>query len=193
MVLSWPRSELRSQAGKGVTGPDPGGHPDRVSGSSGTRVRMIAISPANPEDAAAILEVQKRAFEAEARSHGDWDIPPLAETLETLVSQINSARVLKATDGPRVVGSIRGLLDGEVCTVQRLSVDLDYRGQGLGSALLNAIERCHAEASCFELITVSEANLRFYIRHGYEAIARTPYTERITLIRMRKRTAATGA
>ena len=153
---------------------------------------MTTILRAEPEDADAMLAIQKRSFEAEARAVQDWDIPPMTETLESVLEHIESACVLKAVDEGRVVGSIRGNFRGTVCSIHRLSVDQAYRGNGLGSALLRAIEQAHPEASGFELTTnaAMEANVRFYLRHGYRVEAHVRYAETIMLVQMAKPAAA---
>lgn len=155
---------------------------------------MTTIVRAGPEDADAILGIQKRSFEAEAQLVRNWDIPPMAESLESVLEHIASACVLKAVDGSRVVGSIRGVLQGAVCSIHRLSVDQAYRGKGLGSGLLRAIEQAHPEAASFELTTNAavEENVHFYIRHGYQVTARVRHTDTITLVQMSKPSVAGG-
>jgi GNAT superfamily N-acetyltransferase len=150
---------------------------------------MATILPAHPDDAVEILAIQRRAFAVEAGRSEEWQIPPLTETLESVIEHINSATVLKVTDGRRLVGSIRGVLAGSVCTVRALSVDPDFQGNGLGSVLLDAIERAHPQASSFELFTnsIMEENVRFYVRHGYQVIGGTPHSDKITLVHMGKR------
>ena len=148
---------------------------------------MTTIARARPEDAEDILAIQKRAFEAEARLAQTWDIPPMTETLAGVLEHIGAGCVLKAVEGGHVVGSIRGVLQGTVCGIHRLSVDETCRGKGLGSALLKAVEQAHPGAS-FALTTnaAMEDNVRFYIRHGYRVEARVRYAETITLVRMSK-------
>jgi len=149
---------------------------------------MTTILRAELKDAEAVLAIQKQAFEAEARLIQNWDIPPMAETLESVLEQIRDAHVLKAVDGHRIAGSIRGILNGTVCGIHRLSVDQDFRGKGIGSALLLAIEQAHPDASAFELVTngAMEENVRFYIWHGYHVQARVRHSESITLVHMAK-------
>lgn len=156
---------------------------------------MITILRAEPDDAEQILDIQKRAFAAEARAAQAWDIPPMAETLASVREDIRSACVLKAVDGGRIAGSIRGVLAGTVCGIHRLSVDQAYRGQGLGSALLAAVEQAHPQASGFELTTnaAMEENVRFYLRHGYRVEARMRHSKTITLVRMSKPPVAPAA
>jgi len=137
-----------------------------------------------------ILAIQKRAFEEEARLCGDWEIPPLTESLEDIAGHIASATVLVASNGIHIVGSVRGLVSDEVCTIRGLSVEPGCQGRGVGSALLSAIERAHPHVARFDLLTnrVMESNVRFYQRHGYRITELRPYSDRITLAHMSKAT-----
>ena len=45
---------------------------------------MIIINCANPNDAEAILDLQKRAYASEAEIYNDYNIPPLTQTLMKL-------------------------------------------------------------------------------------------------------------
>lgn len=45
---------------------------------------MPIITAASPADAAAILALQKLAYQSEARLYNDFSIPPLLQTLEEL-------------------------------------------------------------------------------------------------------------
>lgn len=156
---------------------------------------MTTILRAEPKDADAVLAVQKQAFEVEALRVQNWDIPPMAEVLESVLEQIKEGFVLKAVVGDRLVGSIRGIPNGAVCGIHRLSVDQQFRGKGLGSALLLAIEQAHPDVSGFELVTngAMEENVRFYVRHGYQVQERVRHSESITLVHMAKRSSGLAA
>ena len=49
-----------------------------------------AIVDAVPDDAEAILALQKLAYASEARRYDDWTIPPLVETLDSVRQQSRS-------------------------------------------------------------------------------------------------------
>lgn len=153
---------------------------------------MVTILRATTDDAAVILAIQKRAFAEEARRCGDWEIPPLTESLEAVAGHIDTATVLTARIGTQVVGSVRGLVADNVCTIRGLSVERGFEGRGIGSALLGAIEQAHPKATRFDLLTnhASTSNVRFYQRHGYRIIDLQQYSDQITLAHMGK---ATGA
>jgi GNAT superfamily N-acetyltransferase len=146
------------------------------------------IVPARLEDAPAMLALQVLAFEPEARACGSREIPPLQETVAGIEAHIREATVLKAMDGHRLVGAIRGVASGDTCLVRVLVVAQDQRGQGLGARLLAAIEAAHPQAARFELTTnmVMAGNVRFYLRHGYEVVEQIQHAPTIRLAFMRK-------
>ena len=139
-------------------------------------------------DAAPILALQRRAYEAEARLYDDWTIPPLTQSLASLLAEIESTTVLKACVGEAIVGSVRARLAEQTCLIGRLFVAPQRQGQGIGSALLAAIEAQFASAAVFELFTGSrsESNIRLYRRHGYAIAATKRLSDQVSIVVMRK-------
>jgi len=149
---------------------------------------MLTISTASGADAEAILVLQKLAYQSEAELYGDWSIPPLTQELSSLRGEFVTSLVLKATMDGRLVGSVRARASGGRCAIGRLIVHPDLQGQGIGSALLRAIEGCFPRAAQYELFTGSrsEANIRLYRRHGYEITRTGRSSEAVTLVFMEK-------
>ena len=147
-----------------------------------------SIVPALLEDAPALLALQRIAFEPEARACQEWDIPPLQETLEGVLEHIRMATVLKAVDGDRLLGAIRGIVSGDTCLIRVLAVAPEAQGRGLGARLLQAIEDAHPQVARFELTTnmIMVANVRFYLRHGYDVVEQMQHSAAIRLAFMRK-------
>jgi len=147
------------------------------------------ITRASINDARAILDLQKIAYQSEARLYGDWSIPPLTESLEDLRIEFSRKVFLKATLGGLIVGSVRGSFDGCTCTVGRLIVHPRHQRSGIGTALLQAIETCFAEAERFELFTgeQSEGNIRLYTALGYRILRKEVLSPRVTVVFMEKR------
>lgn len=146
------------------------------------------IEPARIEDAATLLALQRVAFEPEARACGEWEIPPLQETVDGVREHIRTATVLKAVAGDRVLGAIRGIVTGDACLIRVLAVAPQAQGRGLGTRLLRAIEDAHPHVARFELTTnmVMARNVRFYLRHGYELAEQVQHSPRIRIASMRK-------
>lgn len=136
----------------------------------------LTIRAAEPADAGELLTVQRAAYVSEARIYQDFDLPPMIETVDEVRAAIAAETVLVALAGTRIVGAVRGRLDGDTCHVGRLAVAPDQQGNGIGTALLGAIEERFAGVRRFELFTGghSEPNLRLYRRHGYVDLPRRP-------------------
>lgn len=149
---------------------------------------LLAIVTAEPADAPAMLALQKLAFEPEAQAIQAWDIPPLQETADDLVAHIRHATALKAMDGDRLVGAVRGVVTGPSCLVRALVVAPHLQGQGLGGRLLRAIEDAHPAVERFDLTTnmAMVGNMRFYLRHGYEVVDQVQPRPHVRLAIMRK-------
>jgi|KBSSwiStaDraftv2_1062776.scaffolds.fasta_scaffold106662_4 GNAT superfamily N-acetyltransferase len=149
---------------------------------------MYTIAPAVLEDAATILELQRRAFAEEGRRSRSKDIPPLTETLDAVSEHIQKQTALVARDSGKIIGTIRGIVDGRVCTVRALVVDPENQGRGIGSALLDALERALPDVTRFDLTTntLMEANVPFYERRGYRVTQFTRHSEVVTLAQMTK-------
>ena len=137
---------------------------------------MVTILDADPADAGELLTVQRAAYLSEARLHESFALPPLTETLDEIRAAIASVTVLKAVAGTRLVGAVRGRADGDTCHIGRLAVAPDLQGNGVGTALLRAIEERFPGVPRFELFTGgrSEPNLRLYRRFGYADLPRRP-------------------
>lgn len=94
---------------------------------------MPTINHAHPDDAEAILAVQKLAYESEARLYNDWEIPPLTQSLLSLRGEFDDHVVLKATEGQNIVGSVRAISRESTCCIGRLVVHPAFQGRGIGS------------------------------------------------------------
>jgi predicted N-acetyltransferase YhbS len=149
---------------------------------------MYTIRPAILEDAPTMLGLQRRAFAEEGRRSGSQDIPPLTELLDAVIEHIHQQTALIAVDNGKIIGTIRGIVKGRVCTVRALAVDPANQGRGIGSALLKALERALPDIAHFDLTTntVMEGNVPFYERHGYRVTGLTRYSELVTLAQMTK-------
>lgn len=148
----------------------------------------MLISEAVPEDAGAILALQRLSFWREAEIYGDFTIAPLTETLADLSTAISAGGLLKAVEGETIVGAVRGAVVATSCKVGRLMVHPDMRRRGIAVRLMLAIESWFVEARAFELFTghLSTGNLRLYSRLGYRETSREVVDERLTLVHMRK-------
>ncbi|HEU5137269.1 MAG TPA: GNAT family N-acetyltransferase [Steroidobacteraceae bacterium] len=146
------------------------------------------IMRASPEDAGAILELQKLAYESEARLYDDWTLPPLTQTLSGLRDEFATSMVLKAMEGDRIVGSVRARVTDGRCEIGRLVVRPELQGRGVGTMLMRHIEAGFPQVRAFELFTGSrsEANIRLYERLGYCRTREKKVSPAVTLVFLEK-------
>ena len=148
----------------------------------------MEIILANIEDAAAILSLQKLAYQSEAAIYQDYSIPPLTQTLEETQGEFDNKLFLKAVDGEEIIGSVRAYSDGCCCFVGRLIVHPKWRRKGIGTKLMKTIESHFADVQRYELFTgtKSEGNIRLYKRLGYRPFKEEVANESVTLVYMEK-------
>lgn len=139
-----------------------------TAGKMGDKLMMRA---ATPEDYAAIIAIQRAAYQLkEVPLYGE-NLPPLQETPDSLALEAASGKqILVGTVDGAVVASLRLQVreDGEVY-FGRLSVNPELQGNGLGQAILRALEKFFPAAPSFALDcgVKSEENNHIYSKHGY--------------------------
>ena len=152
------------------------------------RCGEVCIESAQDGDAEALLALQRRAYDSEARLYDDWNIPPLTQALASLRSEIATLTFLKASANGAIVGSVRARVVDGCAQVGRLIVDPPCQRQGVGSSLLRAVEAALPDAARFELFTGSRSvgNLRLYERHGYRMRETRQLSERVSVVYLDK-------
>jgi ribosomal protein S18 acetylase RimI-like enzyme len=148
----------------------------------------MEIVDARPQDAEAILAVQRLAFAPAAIRYDDDELPPLVETADDIAEDIRSQTVLVAVDDGNVVGSVRGV-EREACVyVGRLVVDPSVQRQGIARRLMLELEDRFEAAQCFDLFTgnMNEPGMGLYRQLGYVETERRPVKGILELVYMRK-------
>jgi ribosomal protein S18 acetylase RimI-like enzyme len=134
----------------------------------------VHIGPLEPRHAGELLTVQLAAYVSEAKRYRMWELPPLVETLDEIIRHIESGMpALGAWDGPRLVGSVRGRVDGDRMEVVRLSVAPDMGGRGIGRRLLARVtESAPEHVRTVWLFTGGESaqSLRLYETSGFTRV-----------------------
>jgi RimJ/RimL family protein N-acetyltransferase len=149
----------------------------------------LPIGPARPDEAAAILELQRLAYRSEVARYPQDDIPPARQTLEELEEQMRGWTFLVARLDGTVVGSVRARLrDDGTADVGRLIVHPRMQGRGLGTRLLVAVEAALPDARRFELFTghASARNLALYERLGYRRCGERRVSDTLSLVYLAK-------
>jgi ribosomal protein S18 acetylase RimI-like enzyme len=146
------------------------------------------ITYTSTEDAVAILELQKLAYQSEAKLYDDFSIPPLIQTMEELEVDFNSKVFLKTQIESKIIGSVRGYQSENTCYIERLIVHPNYQGQGIGTALMESFESCFGQVQRFELFTgnKSDRNIHLYERLGYKIFKSTEINKNLSFVFMEK-------
>jgi ribosomal protein S18 acetylase RimI-like enzyme len=114
-----------------------------------------------------LLTLQRAAYQVEADLIGFYDIPPLYDNAETLLSSHETFFGFYIDD--RLVGVISYQLDGQTLDIFRLCVDPACFRRGIARALLDFVEHAESGVTC---IIVSTGSLntparQLYERHGF--------------------------
>jgi ribosomal protein S18 acetylase RimI-like enzyme len=151
----------------------------------------VQIRALGADRAGEVMTVQRAAYLVEARRYGAWDLPPLVEALAQIQDHISSGQpALGAFDGHRLVGSVRGNVDGDRMEVARLSVAPDQQGRGIGRRLLDAAAGAAPDGvDVLWLFTGarSEENIRLYESAGFVKISERVDGLGITLVTLERK------
>lgn len=144
----------------------------------------MQIETATINDAEEILQLQRVAYQSEAKIYYDPDIPPLTETLSELKALFENHTFLKATVGGKIVGSVRASINNGTCHIGRLIVSPEVQNQGIGTKLLQTIEHKYPACRRFELFTgiKSAKNSRLYEKAEYKAFKTEAVSNKLSLI-----------
>ena len=145
-------------------------HPSRTLSVAGDE---ITVRTAMPADAGELLTLQLACWVTEALANETLDLPPLREDLDDVRTWLSTWTTFVVHAGDRLVGAVRGRLDGETWDIGRLMVAPDLRGRGLGRWMLaHAEAAAPPEAQRLALCTGSRsaANLKMYTKAGYRRV-----------------------
>jgi GNAT superfamily N-acetyltransferase len=150
--------------------------------------QSFTITRASLNDAQEILELQKLAYQSEARLYNDFSIPPPKQMLAELQEEFSSKIILKALLDNQIVGSVRGYQKGDSAFLERLIVHPDYQKRGIGTQLIEEFEALFPEAKRLELFTgyKSISNIRLYNKSGYTQFKKEKISDSLMLVFMEK-------
>lgn len=149
----------------------------------------MEIERAIISDAEEILSLQKLAYRSEAEIYNDFNIPPLVQTLESIEKDFENQYFLKAVMDGKIIGSVRAYTKEGTCYIGRLIVHPDFQNRGIGTDLMNEIERIFNTCRRFELFTgdKSERNLYFYQKLGYKIFKKAKITDQTMIVYLEKK------
>lgn len=173
--------------------------PDRPGPRLGAAVRCLlsgqrsdvasgaTIRPMTAADIGEVYTVQRAAFVVEAQRYSDVRLPPLTETVDDILADLQTCVGLVSVLNGRLVGSIRVRAQGDELHIGRLSVAPDLHGRGLGAELLDAAERVlPGRRAVLFTGDRSESNLHLYRNHGYTETGRAEVPGGVVLIHLAK-------
>ena len=133
-------------------------------------VELVRLDLSDPEIAAQLLALQRRAYRVEADLVGSDDIPPLRESLEELVG--SGEIFLGALEDGVVVGAISWKLLDRTLDIHRLVVDPAQFRSGIGVSLVRAA--LEAEPTAVRAIVqtgaANDPARRLYVGEGFEQV-----------------------
>jgi len=149
----------------------------------------VEIREGREFDAEELLTVQKLAFAGQAVLYNDYTLPPLAQTLAEIREDFRRYLFLKAVLGGKIVGSVRGRFKGTTCRISRLFVHPEHQNNGIGRALMAAVEEKFKGAQRYELFALHKSgiSLALYEKLGYCRCSERSQGGSVRLIGMEKR------
>ena len=149
----------------------------------------IQIEIASKDDAVKILEIQKAAFHGQAKIYNNYELPPLTQSLESIVKEFHEKTFLKVIFNGEIIGTVRFKVREGYVTIDRIVVKPEHQNKGIGTALLKKIESMVPDAIAFQLFTGNKSarNIHLYEKTGYNIIGRQITGQGIELLHMEKR------
>lgn len=148
----------------------------------------MRIEQATIDDAQEILALQKFAYTSEAEIYNDFTIQPLHQSLDEIKAEFADQHFIKVCAESKIVGSARAYAKEETCFIGKLIVHPEYQNKGIGTKLLQEIEKVFDYVTRYELFTghKSQKNLYLYEKNGYRIFRRQQVTYDLTLVFMEK-------
>lgn len=156
--------------------------------SAGADIGGFIINRANQNDIPEILALQKIAYRSQAEIYGDDSVPALGQTLEQITAEFEKTIFIKAVVNGKIIGSIRGRLEGDVAHISRVVVHPYFQGKGLGTRLIQQVEQELGDVRVFEAYTghQSAQNLHLYGKLGYREVRTEPFTSTVNWVYLQK-------
>jgi ech hydrogenase subunit C len=161
----------------------------RAMQSAAHSIDTALYERAAKRDVPEILALQKIAFQNDAEIYGDDSLPALEQTLPEIEAEFDRMIFLKTVVNGKIVGSIRGHVDGTTAHINRCIVHPYFQRRGIGRRLLGDIEKLFPpEVTRFETFTghKSKRNLFIYEKLGYQVFKTEPFLPTVQRVFMQK-------
>ena len=150
----------------------------------------MEILKADINDSAEILALQRIAYQQEAEMYNVCEFPPLTQTRAELDLEFKNGVVLKDVIKNIIIGSVRAYVKSNNCYISRLIVHPEYQNQGIGTKLMNNIEKYFADKKVekYELSTIekSKKNIYLYKKLGYKIFKTEKMNDKVTIVYLEK-------
>lgn len=149
----------------------------------------MEVLNAGVEDAEEILKLQKAVYVSEAKLHDDYSIPPLTQTLSDITREFGTHTFLKVMEEGKIIAAVKGCEGNGTCYIGRLIVDEAFQSRGIGTMLMDKIEKEFGHLKRYELYTgkKSERNIRLYNKLGYKIFKEQQLNPNTTLVYLEKK------
>lgn len=137
----------------------------------------IVLKKAKEKDIPLLHGIQQEAFAALLEYYQDYDTNPAAETIERMYQKMcepfTSYYLIMLDDVP--IGGIRVCDFGQRCRISPIFLLSNYQGRGYGQEAMYLAEKCHPNATIWELDTIlqEEKLCRLYEKLGYQKAGKT--------------------
>lgn len=160
-------------------------HHQGLEVASPTVYRVCLATVANTKE---ILDLQKLAYQSEAKIYQNWSIPPLCQTIEGIEKEFSGHIFYKATVLENIIGSVRAMVHDNTCFIGKLIVHPKLHGKGIGTKLMNTIENHFIDVKRYELFTGTKSlgNIHLYKRLGYKPFKEEKMSDSFSLLYLEK-------
>jgi len=139
-------------------------------------------------DASKLIEVQNMSFADDFEKYGEC--PAYNETEENMLDMIRNVIVYKIIGNEEIIGNVilRNRGNGEYY-LKIIAVIPSYQNLGIGTKAIKFIENDNKQVTDWSLITPEQnyRNRHFYEKLGYTKFGEDKHSERLTLIKYKKK------
>lgn len=151
-------------------------------------LNQLKIEHALETDLDEVLLLQKICFEVDISLFNDFTIEPVKSTKEEIIDEFKNKTILKVVYKDKIIGSVRGHIEKNICQITKLIVHPDFENIGIGKKLIESIENEFNKCESYEMFTRKESykNVKIYKSIGYVPYKEELFLEKYNMIYLRK-------